>query len=41
LDSQDDEATCSEGEEDNIDYLLDATGSVPKGKEEVYGWEEL
>ena len=41
LDSQDDEATCSEGEEDNIDYLLNATGSEPKGKEEVHGWEEL
>jgi hypothetical protein len=41
LDSQDDEATCSEGEEDDIDYLLNATGSEPKGKEEVCGWEEL
>jgi hypothetical protein len=41
LDSQDNEVTCSEGEEDDIDYLLDAAGSEPKGKEEVCGWEEL
>ena len=41
LDSQDDEATHSEGEEDDIDYLLDAAGSELKGKEEVHGWEEL
>jgi hypothetical protein len=41
LDSQDDEVTCLEGEEDDIDYLLNATGSEPKGKEEVCGWEEL
>src|SRR6266851_3969325 len=41
LDSQDNEATHLEGEEDDIDYLLDAVGSEPKGKEKVRGWEEL
>jgi hypothetical protein len=41
LDSQDNEATRLEGEKDDIDYLLDAAGFKPKGKEEVHGWEEL
>jgi hypothetical protein len=41
LDSQDDEATHSEGEEQNIDYMLDTTGTEPKAKDEVRGWIEL
>jgi hypothetical protein len=41
LDSQDDEATHSEGEEQDIDDMLDAAGTKPKVKDEVYGWIEL
>jgi hypothetical protein len=41
LDSQDDEATRSEGEEEDINNMLDTTGSEPKAKDEVRGWIEL
>jgi hypothetical protein len=41
LDSQDDEATQSEIEEDDIDHAFDATGFEPKAKDKVCGWEEL
>jgi hypothetical protein len=33
--------TCSEGEEQDINNMLDATGTKPKAKDEVCGWIEL
>jgi hypothetical protein len=39
---KDDEATGSEGEEEDVDLLLDAApGPSPKARNEVRGWEEL
>jgi hypothetical protein len=39
---KDDEATGSEGEEEDVDLLLDAApGPEPKARDEVRGWEEL
>ena len=37
----DDEAADSEGEEENVDQLLDVVGPDPKAKEEVHTWEVL
>jgi hypothetical protein len=37
----DDEARSSEGEEEDVDQLLDAVGPEPKATDEVHGWEEL
>jgi hypothetical protein len=37
----DDEARSSEGEEDDVDQLLDAVVPEPKATDEVYRWEEL
>src|SRR6266851_10057608 len=37
----DDEAADSEGEEENVDRLLDVVGPDPKAKEEVHTWEVL
>jgi len=41
LDSQDNEATQSEGKKNDIDDVFDATGFEPKAKDKVHGWEEL
>ena len=37
----DDEAADSEGEEEDVDWLLDVVGPEPKAKDEIRGWEEL
>jgi hypothetical protein len=37
----DDKARSSEGEEEDVDQLLDAVGPEPKVTDEVRGWEEL
>jgi hypothetical protein len=37
----DDKARSSEGEEEDVDQLLDAVGPELKATDEVHGWEEL
>jgi hypothetical protein len=38
---EDNDATCSEGEEEDMDHMLDATGSEPKAKQDIHRWKEL
>ena len=38
---EDDNATCLKGEEEDMDHMLDATGSEPKAKQDIRRWKEL